>query len=123
MIKVMKQALLVMLLLYVGNVVSSLISPLVRLPGNLLGMLILFLLLATKTLKLTDIESLANLLLGIMGFFFIPLGVSLINSAELLKPVWFQLSMVLVLSCVLVMYVSSKVTDVLIKRTSKKEVG
>ena len=117
--KIIKQAILVLVLLQIGNLISKLISPIILIPGSIIGMILLFTFLLKDLIKLDHIEELSSFLLKHMGFFFIPLGVSLLNSVDLLKAVWVELAIVLLVSCFLVMFVSSKVTDIMIQRTKK----
>lgn len=54
-------------------------------PGNVLGMLLLFGLLATGVVPLWIVEAAAMLLLRHLAFFFIPLAVGLMGFADLLR--------------------------------------
>ena len=60
----------------VGNIISA-VSHL-PIPGNVFGMVILFLLLYTGILKKKQIRAVSKFLLGNMAIFFIPSGVSII---------------------------------------------
>jgi len=53
------------------------------LPGNVMGMLLLFALLATKTIPLRWIEQASGLLIKHLAFFFIPIAVGLMNFGDL----------------------------------------
>ena len=53
------------------------------LPGNLLGMLLLLLLLATRVVPLRWVESSASVLVRHLGFFFVPITVGLMSLGEL----------------------------------------
>lgn len=52
-------------------------------PGNVLGMLLLFVLLLAGVIKLEYIQQAANFLLKHLVFFFIPVAVGLMNWGEL----------------------------------------
>jgi len=54
-------------------------------PGNVLGMLILFFSLYTGVIKLNMIDKISDFLLGNMAFFFLPAGASLITCFTLLE--------------------------------------
>lgn len=54
-------------------------------PGNVLGMLILFFSLYTGVIKLNMIDKISDFLLENMAFFFLPAGASLITCFTLLK--------------------------------------
>jgi holin-like protein len=55
-----------------------------------------------------------NFLLKYMGLFFVPLVVGIMDSFELIQDNFLQLLIILVISCISVMFVSCKVTDLLI---------
>ena len=104
-----------------GEVVSQLIKNIINIPGSILGMIILFLLLQFKILSEDKIKDVADFLLGNMGIFFIPAGVSLIQSLGLIKE-----NAVLLLSCIIliniaVMIGSGKSVDFMIKLKEKKQ--
>ena len=54
-------------------------------PGNVIGMLILFLLLCFKVIKVEQISTISNFFLDHLAFFFIPAGVGLISSFTVIK--------------------------------------
>ncbi|MDD4437182.1 MAG: CidA/LrgA family protein [Tissierellia bacterium] len=102
-----------------GNLVSNSISHIIVIPGNIIGMVILLVLLTIKILKLTMIEETSNFMLKYMGFFFVPLSVGIMESYKLIQGSIVQIIIILIISCILVMYVSCKVTDVLISYKEK----
>ena len=120
-INLIQQSVLVFLLLQLGNYISGLIQPIILIPGSIMGMGLLFLLLMTGVIKIKQIDLLSGFMLKHMGFFFIPLGVGLLNTMELLRSSWLPLLSILVISGALVMLVSAKVTDMLMTMTSKGE--
>jgi holin-like protein len=77
-------------------------------------MLLLLLLLFTRIIKTEQIEETSGFLLKNMGFFYVPLGVGLLNSVNLFREIWMEFLLILLFSCILVMFVTSKVTEVLI---------
>lgn len=108
------QLFLIWLILQLGNWLSGLLSTFIKIPGSIIGMLFLLLLLLTGVIKAKYFKESSDFLLKHMGFFFVPLGVSLLNAFDLLKDNWLSLLIILLVSCVLVMYISAKVTDLLI---------
>lgn len=104
-----------------GEFISQLIKNLINIPGSIIGMIILFVLLESKILDESKIKDVADFFLGNMSLFFIPAGVSLIESLGLIKE-----NAVLLLSCILiinvaVMIVSGRSVDLMIKLKEKKE--
>lgn len=111
---------LIWLMLELGNLLSRLIQPLVLIPGSLLGMLLLFLLLSFRVIKLAWIEPLTNFFLKHMSFFFIPLGVGVLGSIQVLKPIWIQMTILLVISNLVVLLVTGWSVQGLIRREQVK---
>lgn len=66
-----------------GEGIASLLP--ISIPGNIIGMLALFILLLLKWIKLRHIQTLGKFLLANMAFLFIPAGVSIIESIEAVK--------------------------------------
>ena len=104
-----------------GEVVSQFIKNIINIPGSILGMIILFLLLQFKIISEEKIKDVADFLLGNMGIFFIPAGVSLIQSLGLIKE-----NAILLLSCIIliniaVMICSGISVEFMIKLKEKKQ--
>ncbi len=118
--KITVQAAIIYLIYIAGNFVSGLIAHVIVIPGNIIGMIILLALLTSNILKLSMIEELGNFLLKYMGFFFVPLTVGLTQSYKFIQNSVIQILIILIVSCILVMFVSAKVTDILISLKEKK---
>ncbi|WCK55221.1 CidA/LrgA family holin-like protein [Aneurinibacillus sp. Ricciae_BoGa-3] len=74
------------IILYVLNVVGDLIVKVLHIPipGNLVGLFLLFLLLMTRIISLQWLEEGAALLLKHLSLFFIPIAVGLMSYGNLL---------------------------------------
>jgi holin-like protein len=75
--------------------------------------------LTTNVLKFSIIEETSNFMLKYMSFFFVPITVGIMESYKLIQDSIVQIIIILFISCILVMYVSCKVTDVLISYREK----
>lgn len=89
-------------------------------PGNVLGMVILFVLLITGGVKLSWIENASSFLIKHLAFFFIPIAVGLMNFGSLFLKNGLSFLIVLIGSIVVGMYVTGVVSQSLVK---KKKVG
>ena len=119
-IKTAIQIAIIYIIYSAGNYISKLIADIIVIPGNIIGMVILLALLTTNVLKLSMIEEAGNFMLKYMGFFFVPLTVGLMESYKLIQGSIIQIVIILVLSCIIVMLVSGKVTDLLISYGREK---
>ena len=66
----------------VGNMLSTIIDGYIS--GNIIGMLLLFALLCSGVVKGETVRPAAKFLLGTMALFFVPFGVGLIDSYEVI---------------------------------------
>ncbi|MCQ2969831.1 MAG: CidA/LrgA family protein, partial [Clostridium sp.] len=80
-------------------------------PGNVLGMLILFLLLYFKVIKLEQISTISNFFLEHLAFFFIPAGVGLISSFDIIKDIWIQLLIVCFITTIITMACTGRIVQ------------
>lgn len=69
--------------LYAGNGISKLLP--ITLPGSILGMLILFALLATQILPYHWVKPGANVLIRYMALLFVPIGVGIMTYYDQLR--------------------------------------
>ena len=103
----------------VGELISSLISNIITMPGTIIGMIILFLLLQFKIMKEETIKDVADFLLGNMAIFFVPAGVSLINSLGLITENMLVLLLSGTIATVVIMIVTGKIVEVMINKNDK----
>lgn len=92
-------------------------------PGNILGMILLFILLLTGVVKLEWIDKASSLLIKHLAFFFIPIAVGLMNFGPLFLERGISFLIIIVGSIIIGMFVTGAVSQQLIKRRGKKEHG
>lgn len=121
--KIIKEIAILFPICFAGMALSAL-TPF-PLPASLVSMAILLLLLATKIVKLEQIERLSNFFLKHMMIFFIPLSVGIIKNIQLVKSSLIQLLVVVMISTLLTFFtaygVSALVSAALAKREGKKD--
>ena len=88
-------------------------------PGNVIGMVILFLLLCFKVIKVEQISTISNFFLDHLAFFFIPAGVGLISSFTVIKDIWLQLLIVCFITTVITMACTGRI----VQRIANKKEG
>jgi len=114
--KVLRQfgTILVILLFGEGIRMSTGIS----IPGTVIGMVILFILLMTKVIKLENIDMISKFLLDHLAFLFVPAGVGLISSLDVIGSAWLPIMMIVIISTVLVVGVTGWTVQLLKGRRS-----
>ena len=100
----------------VGELISSLLSNIITMTGTIIGMIILFLLLQFKIMKEETIKDVADFLLGNMAIFFVPAGVSLINSLGLITENMLVLLLSGTVATIIIMIVTGKIVEIMINK-------
>ena len=90
--KLFREAIIIFGIYLLGVLITDITG--VPIPGNVIGMVILFLLLYLKVIKVEQISTISNFFLEHLAFFFIPAGVGLISSFSVIKNIWLQLLIV-----------------------------
>ena len=85
-------------------------------PGNVIGMVMLFVLLITGVVKLSWIEDASSLLIKHLAFFFIPIAVGLMNFGSLFLKSGLSFLIVVIGSIVVGMFVTGFVSQGLVKK-------
>ena len=94
--KLLKQVLILFGLSYLGDSVAKTFH--LPIPGSILGLIVLFILLFTKTLKVEDVEDVGLWLKNNMAFFFIPATVGIMTYLDILKATWLEVLIIVVVS-------------------------
>ena len=118
--KTLNQLAIILGLWALGEYISSFIQSVVVIPGSIIGMILLFILLKAKVIKLESINEVSNFFLDNMAIFFIPAWVSLIKSLDLISDNVFVLLITIFISTIIVMYVTGKLVDIMINKKSKE---
>ncbi len=99
----LEQAFVYALILLISNALAM-ISP-IPLPPSLIGLVLLFTALCLKIVKLEQVEGLGNSFSSIISFLFVPSGISLINSLDIMAKYGLQI-MTLILIGIVVLFVA-----------------
>ena len=94
--KLMLQVALLFGICFTGEFISSFLP--VPFPGTVISMIILFVLLVTKIIRVDHIQKKADFLLENMGFFLVPAGVGILGSMGLLTGQILSFAIIVVVS-------------------------
>ena len=111
--KYIRQLCIIMLVSFAGEAVRAILP--FPIPASIYGLVIMLLLLMTKLLPLSAVEETADFLVGIMPVMFIPAAVGLMGAWSELRPVLLPVATILVITTALVMAVTGRVTQLLMK--------
>jgi len=103
--------------------VSELLHTLIPLPvpASVYGLVILFLLLLTGLLKVSQIEDISAFFMAILPVLFVSPSVSLITSADIIMENLLALILMMGLSTIAVIVVTGRVSQSIIRMKAKKE--
>ena len=112
------QFLIIMIFAFIGELLHYFIP--LPIPASIYGIVLLFLALELKILKVSDIEETSSFLIAVMPLMFLPPAVGVIESWDLIRQVWFPYVMITLVSTVVVMVVSGRVTQWFIRKGGNK---
>ena len=117
--KYLRQFMIILLVSFWGELLKYVIP--LPVPASIYGLVILFILLETGILKLDAVIETSVFLIEIMPLMFIPAGVGLMESWGDLNSMLLEVVVIILVSTVLVMGVSGKVTELVLKRSANKK--
>lgn len=112
-LKYIKQFLIILAVTCLGEILKYFIP--LPIPASIYGLVIMLALLITRRVHLESVKETGEFLVEIMPLMFIPPAVGLMVSWEQLQPILVPTLVIIVVSTVVVMAVTGKVTDWLTK--------
>ncbi len=88
-------------------------------PASVYGLMIMFSALCLKVVKVEQVKDASKFLIEIMPVMFIPAAVGLITTWDVLRPVLLPVGVITVVSTVVVMAVTGRVTQAAIRASEK----
>lgn len=90
-------------------------------PASIYGLVLMLLALGLHIIPLDAVKDAGRFLIDIMPLMFIPAAVGLMNSWGVLKPVFLPVLLITIISTIVVMAVTGRVTQFIIKRERKRK--
>ena len=109
-----KQFTIILILSFIGEVLHALVP--LPIPASIYGIVLLFVALEREILHVTDIKDVAGFFIQILPLLFVPAGVGLMNSWTVLKPTLVPIAVITFVSTLLVLGVTGRVTQFVIRR-------
>lgn len=119
--KLLRQFLVIMAVSFVGEILHAVLP--LPIPASIYGLVLMLALLMTGALKLDTVEDAGKFMIEIMPVMFIPAGVSLMESWGELKAVLVPVLVITLVSTIVVMIVSGRVTQAVIRLEKKHKGG
>ena len=115
--KWMKQFGIILLISFVGEILEKWIP--LPIPASIYGIILLFLCLKLNIIPHEAVHATGKFLIEIMPLMFIPAAVGLLETWDVIAPAWLEYVAVTVISTWVVMIVSGRVTQFVIRRKRK----
>lgn len=116
--KYINQFLIVICVTFLGEVLNYFIP--LPVPAGIYGLVIMFLLLEFRIVKLEQVKDVASFFLGIMPLLFVPSSVSFMNAFPVLKKYGIQFIIIAFVTTFLVMSGTGHAVQLVIKIRNKK---
>ena len=115
--KFLKQFLWILLISFLGEALRALIP--LPIPASVYGLVLMLAALITGVLKVEQVRGAAEFLIEIMAVMFIPAAVGLMTAWDALRPVCVPVLVLTAATTVIVMAVTGRVTQAIIRREKK----
>lgn len=113
-----KQFCIILAFSFAGEILNRLIP--LPVPASIYGLVLMFLALEFKIIKVEHIKEVSKFLLGIMSIFFVPSSVGFINALPLMKKYGIQFAIIGIASTFIVFGITGQVTQLLMKIRDRK---
>lgn len=117
--KFLRELFWIFLFSFIGEFLAF-VSP-VPVPGSVIGMLLLFAALQFEWIKMEDVETAGNWFVNNMALFFVPAGIALITNFDVLRSIWWQVLLIVLLSTAFMIVTVGWVVQWAKRRSEKKQ--
>ena len=104
------------------SVIGEMLNHLIPLPvpASIYGLVIMLVLLCTKLIKIHHVKEISDFLLAAMPIMFVPAGAGVIKYWSVIKPMIIPCIVIVIFVTVIVMVVTGRVTQAIIKLRGKE---
>ncbi len=117
--KYVKEVMWIIAFTFLGEVLNVTLH--LPIPAGVYGMILMYLALSLKIVKLEDVEGAGNILLDTMTMMFIPAAVKIMTAVSDLRPVLVPYIIIVVLSTAMVMAATGSISQLILRRKEKKQ--
>ncbi|WP_185259427.1 CidA/LrgA family protein [Anaerocolumna chitinilytica] len=117
--KFVKQFGIILFFTFLGEVCKYLIP--LPIPAGIYGLVLLLVALMTQIIHLEQVKEVSAFLIEIMPLMFIPASVQILNTWGVLKGIFIPISIITIVTTILVMIITGRVTQAVIKRDKRNK--
>lgn len=113
-------------ILFVSQIISDLMPKSFPVPTPVIGLVLLYVLLTAHIIKVEWVDSFGSALISLIGFMFVPSGISLAANLKIMAKEGVQLVIVIIISTIILLVVTAYTTKFfswLIKKITNKWVS
>ncbi len=111
--KYFRQFAIILAVTFIGEILKYIIP--LPIPASIYGLILMLIVLKVKIISLGQVKETGTFLIEIMPLMFIPAAVGLLVSWDVLKDICIPVIIITILTTVIVMIVTGKVTQFMIK--------
>lgn len=109
---------IIIIISFIGEILKEILP--FPVPASIYGMVVMFISLMAGIIDIKDVSGAGDFLIEIMPVMFIPAGAGLLDYWGILKPVLLPVAVITVVSTVVVMVVSGRVTQSVVRHSRKE---
>lgn len=117
--KYLRQFFIIMLISFLGEILRWFIP--LPIPASIYGLVLMLTALCTGIIKVEKVEEVSTFLIEIMPVMFIPASVRLLDSWGELKSIILPVGAIIIISTIVVMAVTGKITQAIIRMEKRKK--
>ncbi|MBE6048337.1 MAG: CidA/LrgA family protein [Clostridium sp.] len=117
--KYIKQFVIIIMISFIGELLNKIIP--LSIPASIYGLVIMLTALITKVIPLSSIKETGKFLVEIMPLMFIPAAVGLLDLWDVLRPMFIPVAIITIMSTIIVMVVTGRITQRVIGVDSTEE--
>lgn len=117
--KYLSQFTIIMIFVLMGEIVAAIVP--LPIAGSIYGLVLLFIALATKIVKLRWVDDIATWLLSIMALFFIGPAVAIVDIWPQIADVWWKIVILLVLVYIISMIMTAVTSEFFLRDKSQTQ--
>lgn len=110
--KYIRQFVVIIIVTFIGEILKSIVP--LPVPASIYGLILMLVALKTKIVPLKQVKETGTFLIEIMPLMFIPAAVGLLVSWNSLKSICIPVILITILTTIIVMVVTGKVTQLII---------
>lgn len=114
----LQQAFVFALIMLLANFIVGVLP--FPMPASVMGLILLFIALCLKIVKLEQVEALGTSLTGLISFLFVPSGISVINSLGIMSQYGLQIVLIIIIATTILLAITGWTATALLNLKKKQ---